>query len=72
MKTKINKKYLKDFEKKIANLYEQKKIRGPIIFAKVNHGNAFFLSTKDTDIIEPINPPRNTNPAPLKIISMGS
>ena len=39
MKTKINKKYLKDFEKDIANLYEQKKIRGPIHLSGNNENN---------------------------------
>ena len=46
MKTKINKKYLKDFEKKIANLYEQKKIRGPIHLSGNNENNLIKIFKK--------------------------
>ena len=46
MKTKINKKYLKDFEKDIANLYEQKKIRGPIHLSGNNENNLIKIFKK--------------------------
>ena len=46
MKTKINKKYLKDFEKKIAILYEQKKIRGPIHLSGNNENDLIKIFKK--------------------------
>jgi pyruvate dehydrogenase E1 component alpha subunit len=46
MKTKIDKKYLKNFERNIANLYEQKKIKGPIHLSGNNEDNLIKIFKK--------------------------
>jgi len=46
MKNKINKKYLINFEKKIVNLYENKKIRGPVHLAGNNENQLIKIFSK--------------------------
>lgn len=46
MKSKIDKKYLIDFEKKIVSLYEDKKIRGPVHLAGNNENQLIKIFSK--------------------------